>query len=365
MKCVVSFSGGADSEEVVKRLRGKYELIAVTLNIGQKEEMKKIEEKAGKLGIKKHFVIDAQEEFFKNHVTPAIMANYAHGDAIQPHAIGRAIIIKYLVKIAKEEKADAIAHGSTGKGNDQIRFENGIRAIAPSMKILAPLKEKDRQRKGFSTDENLYGRLVKKGAISDVCKPIPEEAYAWTVNPKKAIDRRLEVDLIFKNGVLKEVREGIRKYEGMGAFKRLNEVGGSHGVGRMWQIEDKLVGGKRREAYEVPGALMVRNAHKTLEEGVLTREELKFKNQMDLMWSALVYEGKWFSSLRKQIETYIVETQMHVTGNVKMELYKGNCEVICIKGPYLLVGEKKHVDGTCATDFSQDVEAFAKRHHIE
>jgi argininosuccinate synthase len=356
-KLVLAYSGGLDTSVAIKWLQEKYgyEIITLTLNVGQNEDMKFIEEKAYKIGSIKHYSIDAVEEFVENYVNNAIKANALYqGKYPLSSALSRPLIAKYLVKIAEIENAEAVAHGCTGKGNDQVRFEATIKALNPNLKIIAPVREWNLTRdeeieyakkngiplsvsktKPYSIDQNIWGRSIEGGIIEDPFIEPPEDAFELTKSALDAPDKPAYLEIGFRNGIPIELNgEEMNEIE---LIKFLNEFGGMHGIGRIDHIEDRLVGIKSREVYECPAALILIEAHKDLEKFVLTKLENEAKEYLDALWTKLVYNGLWEDPLRKDIEAFINSTQIpRVTGKVKVKMYKGNMRIIGRKSEFAL-----------------------------
>lgn len=355
MKVVLAYSGGLDTSVMIKWLQEKYdaEVITVTVDVGQKEDFGEIENKALRLGAKNHYTIDAKEEFVKDYIFPAIMANALYeGKYPLSSALSRPLISKKLVEVALKENADAIAHGSTGKGNDQVRFETTIMSLNPKIKVLAPVREwnlsrdeelKYAKEKGipikiknspYSIDQNLWGRSIEAGVLEDPSAEPPEEAFELTVDPVKAPNDPEYVKIKFENGVPTAINDS--RLDGVSLINYLNELAGKHGVGRIDHIEDRLVGIKSREVYECPAAVTLIEAHKELEKLVLTKNELMFKQLVDQTWTNLVYDGLWTNPLRLDLEAFIKETQKRVYGEVNIKLFKGSATVVGRSSPYSL-----------------------------
>lgn len=346
MKTVLAYSGGLDTSICIKWLQENYntDVITLTLELGQQIDLKKIEEKAKKLGASKTYSIDVRDEFVDNYITPAIKANAMYeGKYPVSTAISRPLIGKWLVEIAEREKADAVAHGATGKGNDQVRFELAVRALNPKLRIIAPAREwdlnRDRaigyaeeheipigSRSRYSIDENLWGRSIEAGPLEDPMKKPEEEVFVWTSAPEKTPNRPEKIEIEFEKGI--PVGLNGEEIDRVGLIQKLNEMGGKHGIGRIDMIEDRLIGIKSREVYECPAAVILLEAHKELERLVLTREENLFKESIDRKWAQLVYFGQWYEPLKKDLDAFIDRTQRMVTGRVAMELYKGNARVV-------------------------------------
>jgi len=352
-KIVLAYSGGLDTSVLIKWLQQKYEaeVITVTLDVGQKEDLKAIEEKAKKLGVLNHYSIDAKEEFAKDYVFPAIKANALYeGKYPVSTALSRPLIALKLVEVAEREKANAVAHGCTGKGNDQVRIEVSVKSLAPELKVIAPVREWNMTRdaeiefakankipvpvdvkKPYSVDQNLWGRSIECGVLEYPDKEPPEDAYEWTVTPEKAPNKPEYLTLEFEGGVPKAVNG--EETDPTPLIDALNGVAGRHGVGRIDHIEDRLVGIKSREIYECPAATVIIEAHRDLEKLVLNRHELSFKQQVETQWAYLVYTGLWLDPLREELDAFIDRTQERVNGEVKIKLYKGGLQVVGRSSP--------------------------------
>ncbi|MCD6325276.1 argininosuccinate synthase [Candidatus Bathyarchaeota archaeon] len=355
-KIVLAYSGGLDTSVLLKWLQQKYdaEVVTVTLDVGQQEDLEPIGEKAENLGAIKHYSIDAKEEFVKKYVFPAIKANALYeGKYPVSTALSRPLIAEKLIEVARKEDADAIAHGCTGKGNDQVRIEVSAKALAPEIEVIAPVREWNMTRdaeiefakkngipipvdvdKPYSVDQNLWGRSIECGILEHPDVEPPEEIYEWTVSPEKAPDKPEYVTIRFNNGVPTALNGD--EMDPVSLIEALNDVAGKHGVGRIDHIEDRLVGIKSREIYECPAALVIIEAHKDLEKLVLTRHEVSFKHQVDALWSTLVYTGLWMDPLRGDLDAFIEMTQKRVCGEVKIKLYKGGFRIVGRSSPLSL-----------------------------
>jgi argininosuccinate synthase len=341
---ILAYSGGLDTSVLIKWLQEEYDVdvVTFTMELGQQTDLKKVADKAKSLGAKNHYSVDGKEEFVKKYVFPAIKANALYeGKYPMATALGRPLIAKKLVEIAQKEKAIAVAHGCTGKGNDQVRFDVTVKALAPDLKVMAPVREwglcreaeiKYAKEKGiaiphlsdpYSIDQNLWGRSIECGHLENPEQEPLEEIYELTVSPEKAPDTPEYVTIQFEAGV--PVGLNGKKMNPVVLIEQLNEVAGKHGIGRVDHIEDRLVGIKSREIYESPAAEVLIEAHKDLEKMILTRHELEFKKQIDEKWTWLVYTGLWIDPLREALEDFIDKTQERVCGEVKMKLYKGRC----------------------------------------
>jgi argininosuccinate synthase len=271
-------------------------------------------------------------------------------------AIARPLIAKLLVEVARKEGAEYIAHGCTAKGNDQVRFDVSITALAPDIKIIAPMREWvmtreeeiDYAKKNnipipvkkacpYSTDENLWGRSCECGVIEDASKEPPEDSHEWTVSPLKAPNKAIYIDIGFEQGIPVSI-EG-RRLPPVELIDRLNKVAGENGVGRIDHIEDRLVGIKSRETYECPAAMTLIKAHQALEGMILTKDVLSYKRGVEQRFSELAYDGLWFSPLREALDAFVESTQQYLTGSVRVKLYKGNVDVVGRESPYSLYNE--------------------------
>ncbi|WP_457555718.1 argininosuccinate synthase [Candidatus Pyrohabitans sp.] len=353
MKAVLAYSGGLDTSVCVKLLQEKYgcEVVTVTVDVGlAEEELREVEEKARSLGVVEHYTVDAKEEFARGYIFRAIKANASYEGYPLSTALARPLIAEKVVEVAKREGAEALAHGATGKGNDQFRFEAVFRTLAPDKKIIAPIRELNLTRtesityarehgiaipvdveKPYSIDENLWGRSIEGGALEDPAFEPPEEIYEWTKL------RRHEPELVeveFERGV--PVRLNRCELEPAELIAEANRIAGEHGVGRIDMIEDRILGLKARENYECPAAELLITAHRALEALVLTRRELAFKAQVEARWSELVYFGLWNEPLRFALDAFIDATQERVTGRVKARLHQGRCTVVGRESEYAL-----------------------------
>ena len=331
----------------MKWLQEKYDadVVTVTLDLGQRDDMELIEKRSRLIGAKNHHTIDAKDEFLRDYVWPAITANALYEGAYPlSTALGRPLIGKKLVEVAEKEGADAVAHGCTGKGNDQVRIDVTVRAMNPSLEVIAPVREwnmsRDEeiiyaQKRGipikpsksiYSIDQNIWGRSVESGPMENPDNEPPSDAFEWTVSPEDAPGEPGYLDIGFRNGV--PTRVNGRAMDPLKLVSYVNQLAGSHGVGRIDHIEDRLVGIKSREVYECPAASVIIQAHQDLEKLVLTRHELDFKAMVEREWAWLVYSGLWLEPLRLALDRFISATQHRVTGTVRMKLYKGSARVV-------------------------------------
>lgn len=332
---------------MAKWIQEKYgaEVITVTVDVGQLDDMKEIEKRSKAVGAKKHYSIDAKKEFVTEYVYPAIRANALYeGKYPLSSALSRPLIAQKLVEIALKEGASAVAHGCTGRGNDQVRFDVTIKSLAPHLKIIAPVREWGLTReeeikyavergievpcsdKPYSIDQNLWGRAIECGILDDPDHEPPDEVFEWTVSPEKAPEKPEYVAIDFENGV--PIAINGEELDPVKLIGELNKIAGRNGVGRIDHIEDRLVGLKSREVYECPAATVILEAHKDLEKMVLTRHEVLFKQQIDSQWTFLAYAGLWLDPLKEDLEAFINKTQERVNGKVHVKLYKGGLRVV-------------------------------------
>ncbi|MFQ6121531.1 MAG: argininosuccinate synthase [Dehalococcoidales bacterium] len=355
-KVVLAYSGGLDTSVAIRWLREKYNLdvIAVTLDVGNERDFFAIQQKALKVGAIKALVLDAKELFVNHFVFPALKADALYeGQYPLATALSRPLIAKHLVDVAWAEGATAVAHGCTGKGNDQVRIEVSVHALAPELTVIAPAREWGMSREEtinyaerhsipvpvtvsspYSIDENLWGRSIECGVLEDPWVEPPEEAFAWTKPPSEAPDAPGYVEVSFEQGT--PVTIDGQAMDGVSLIRRLNELAGGHGVGRIDHLENRLVGIKSREVYEAPAATILLQAHQALQAMTLSKEQLRFKQKVAVEYADLVYNGLWFSSLHQDLATYVQFSQRFVTGTVRLKLYKGSSSVVGRKSPFSL-----------------------------
>ena len=352
-KVVLAYSGGLDTSVILKWLQDTYgcEVVTFTADIGQGEELAPAREKAKKFGVRSIYVEDLREEFVRDFVFPMFRANTLYeGEYLLGTSIARPLIAKHLVEVARREKADAISHGATGKGNDQVRFELGAYALMPDVRIIAPWREWDllsrdkllayadkhgipvdfKKRRGgapFSMDANLLHISYEGGILEDPSKPPPETGmWRLTVSPEKAPARGEELELEFAGGDLVAI-DG-KRMKAHELLAELNLRGGRHGVGRLDLVENRYVGMKSRGCYETPGGTILWKAHRAIESITLDREVLRLKDDLMPRYAGLIYNGYWFSPERLALQALIDHTQARVNGTVRLKLYKGNVIVL-------------------------------------
>lgn len=358
-KVVLAYSGGLDTSVAIKWLQEHYDMdvIAVSLDVGEGKDLEFIRQKALKVGAVKSVILDVRERFAREYLIPSLQANALYeGKYPLVSALSRPLISSVLVEVAKEEGAVAVAHGSTGKGNDQVRFDVSVSALDPSLKVLAPVREwamsRDEEiayaeRHGipipvdldnpYSIDQNLWGRSIECGVLEDPWNAPPEEAYEWTKSLKDTPDEPAEVTIDFEQGV--PVALNGEKLPIHDLISRLNRIAGEHGVGRVDHVENRLVGIKSREVYECPAAITLLAAHRELEFLTQPREMAQFKPVVEQQWAQLVYDGLWFSPLKQALDAFIKESQKTVTGTVRVRLFKGHATVTGRKSAHSLYNE--------------------------
>ncbi|TLX65944.1 MAG: argininosuccinate synthase [Thaumarchaeota archaeon] len=365
-KAVLAFSGGLDTSVVVKYLQEKYNLdvVTVTVDVGQGDDQKKIAAKAKKLGVVKHYNLDARSEFVNDFIFPSIKANALYQKKYcLATALTRPLIAQKVVDIAKKESAKALAHGCTGKGNDQVRFDVTMRS-GTTLPIIAPIRDLnltrdvelkfakkhgiqiDNTAKRFSIDQNLWGRAIEGGVMEDAYKEPPEDAFIW-VKTKNLPDKPQYLEIEFKGGL--PVAVDGKHLKPIELIQYINKKAGSCGVGIVDHIEDRVVGIKSREVYETPAATCLIEAHTDLEKMVLTKHELKFKSIVDSEWAWLAYSGLWQDPLKSDLDMFINATQMRVSGTVKLKMFKGSLRVVGRKSDYSLYSHDLATYGSGST----------------
>ncbi|MDP4164253.1 MAG: argininosuccinate synthase [Bacillota bacterium] len=347
-KVVLAYSGGLDTSVAIKWIQEKYdyEVIALGLDVGEGKDLEAIKQKALNTGAIKAIMVDGKELLAKNYILPALKANALYeGKYPLSSALSRPLISKLLVQTAEEEGAVAVAHGCTGKGNDQVRFEVSIQALNPNLEVIAPVREWGMTRdeeiayameknipipidldNPFSIDANIWGRACEAGVLENPWAEAPEAAFAWTAPLESTPEQPEYLEVEFVKGV--PVSLNGESMELVPLIEKLNEIGGKHGIGRIDHIENRLVGIKSREVYENPAALILINAHKELEFLTLTREVSQFKSLIDQQMAKIIYEGLWYSPLKKALDAFVDETQSVVTGKLRIKLFKGNHMVV-------------------------------------
>ena len=359
-KIVLAYSGGLDTSVAIKWLAEHYKMdvIALTVNIGGMGDLEPIRKKALKVGAVKALTMDATDLFVHSFVFPALQANAVYEEQYPlATALGRPLIAKLMVDVARKENAVAVAHGSTGKGNDQVRFDVSVAALAPELMIMAPAREWKMTREEtiayakehkipipitvkspYSIDENIWGRSIECGVLEDPWNEPPDEAFTWAQPAAKAPAKPEYVEIGFEKGI--PVSLNGNKTHSTTLIKKLSEIAGKHGVGRIDHIESRLVGIKSREVYEAPAAIVLLKAHKALEAMTLTKDQLRFKEKVAIDFADIIYNGLWFTAHREDLFAYIESSQRYVTGVVRVKLFKGNCMVVGRKSPVSLYVHK-------------------------
>lgn len=345
---VLAYSGGLDTSVAIKWIEEKYDLEVITLtaDVGSERDLAAIKARADLIGAKRSLVVDAKELFVNHFVFPALQAGVIYeGQYLLATALARPLIAKLLVDVARDHGATAVAHGCTGKGNDQVRFDISVGALAPDLKVIAPVREWGMNREDeieyarrnnipipvtaenpYSTDQNLWGRSIEAGVLEDPDVEPPEDVYTWTVSPRRAPDDPEYVEIRFERGV--PVALNGEDLDGVSLILRLNEIGGRHGVGRVDHVENRLVGIKSREIYEAPAGTILWTAHQALEALTLTKDQSRLKARVALDYADMIYNGLWFSAFHQDLAAYVQSTQRHVSGTVRVRLFKGLATVV-------------------------------------
>ena len=376
-KGILAFSGGLDTSVVVKYLQEEHDLdvITVTVDVGQGEDHKKVASKAKKLGVKKHYNIDARKEFVEKFIFPSIKANALYQKKYcLATALARPLIAEKVLDIAQKEKVTALAHGCSGKGNDQVRFDITLRS-GSDLPIIAPIRDKNLDRttelefakkhgieidtvaKRFSIDQNLWGRAIEGGILEDPYNEPPDDAFIW-VKTKNLPEKPTYLEIKFANGIPVEV-DG-KKLDAVRLIEYVNKKAGQAGVGIVDHIEDRVVGIKSREVYETPAATCLIEAHTDLEKMVHTKHQNKFKSIIDDEWSYLVYSGLWQDPLKQDLDGFIESSQYAVTGIVKLKLFKGSVRVVGRKSKYSLYSHDVATYGAESTFDQRMANGFVK-----
>jgi len=355
-KVVLAYSGGLDTSVAIKWLEEKYSLkvITLTVDIGNVPDLEAIRQKALRVGAIKATVVDAKETFIKSFVFPALQADAVYeGQYPLATALGRPLIAQLLVETARKEKATVVAHGCTGKGNDQVRIDVSVAALAPELKVIAPAREWNMTREQtieyaqahnipvpitkaspYSIDANLWGRSIECGVLEDPWNEPPEDVFLWTMSPEKTPANPAYLDIGFDHGI--PVSLDGQKLEPVALVQKVHDLAGQHGVGRIDHIENRLVGIKSREVYEAPAATILLKAHQALQGLVLSKEQLRFKARVAAEYADLIYNGLWFTGMRRDLAAYVDSTQKYVTGTIRIKLSKGNYQIVGRKSPYSL-----------------------------
>lgn len=379
-KVVLAYSGGLDTSCCIPWLREQgYSVIAFAADLGQGSDLADLKKRAIRSGASKIYIKDLKQEFIDEYIIPLLKANAVYESKYPlATALGRPLIAKHLVKIARKEKVKTVAHGCTGKGNDQVRIEVAVNTLAPELEVIAPLREwnlgsreseidyakkhgipiKTTKKSPYSLDRNLWGVSIECGVLEDPWKEPRKDAYQMTVDPGKAPAKAHYLTLDFKKGV--PIKIDSRNTSLAAIISTLNRRGGRHGVGRFDMVENRLIGIKSREIYEAPAAAILLAAHKALEDLILDRELSHFKQMISQKYAELVYYGLWFSPLKEALDGFIEVTQKNITGTVRLKLYKGTCTVCGRKSRYSLYNKKLATYGEGDTFDQSAAEGFIK-----
>ncbi len=356
-KVVLAYSGGLDTSVAIRWIKEKYDLEVVTLTVdvgANDRDLESIRSRALEIGAVNALVRDVKEEFVKYFIWPALQAGALYeGEYPLATALARPLIAWHLVQVAREQGCTAVAHGCTGKGNDQVRFDVSVNVLAPDLKIIAPVREwrmtRDEEieyarannirlmsvsEKHFSVDQNLWGRSVEAGPLEDPWNEPPEEAYDWTGHPETWPDAPQELTIDFERGL--PVALDGEQMDGVSLITKLNAIAGQHGVGRIDHLENRLVGIKSREVYEAPAGVVLHKAHRWLEDMTTTRDAARFKDKVAAEYADMVYNGQWFSPLHQDLQAYVTSSQRYVSGTVRLKLFKGTITKAGTKSPQSL-----------------------------
>ena len=353
---VLAYSGGLDTSVAIHWIKEKYNLdvIALTIDVGNARDLPAIAARAEKIGAIKALVVDGRADFVRYFVWPALQAGAIYeGQYPLATALARPLIARLLVEVARAEGAVAVAHGCTGKGNDQVRFDVSINTLAPDLKIIAPVREWSMTRDNeiayaaehgipiqatnaspYSVDQNLWGRSVECGVLEDPWAEPPEEVYAWTTRPNGSAAEPTYLEISFERGV--PVALDGEEMDGVALIETLNRLAGSYGIGRIDHIENRLVGIKSREVYEAPAAAVLHSAHRALESLTLSRDQARFKEVVAGEYARLIYNGQWYSALHQDLAAYVQSTQRFVSGVVRVKLSPWHCAVVGRKSEHSL-----------------------------
>ena len=353
---VLAYSGGLDTSVAIRWIKEQYglDVITLTIDVGNARDLPAIAARAEQIGAVKALVVDARADFVRYFVWPALQAGAIYeGQYPLATALARPLIARLLVEVARAEGSVAVAHGCTGKGNDQVRFDVSINTLAPDLKIIAPVREWSMTRDNeiayaaehgipisvskanpYSVDQNLWGRSVECGILEDPWAEPPEDVYAWTTSPEGVPGEPTYVEITFEQGI--PVALNGEEIDGVAMIEELNKLAGKYGIGRIDSIENRLVGIKSREVYEAPAAVVLLTAHSALERLTLSRDQTRFKEVVAAEYARLIYNGQWYSALHQDLAAYVQSTQRFVSGEVRVKLSNGNCTVVGRKSEHSL-----------------------------
>ena len=359
-KVILAYSGGLDTSVMVPWIGEKYNLdvVAFTVDLGQGEDIERIRQKALRTGAVDAVALDARNLFVDHFVFPALMAGAVYeGKYPLATALGRPLIAKLMVDTAHEHQARAVAHGCTGKGNDQVRFDVTFQTLDPNLQVIAPVREwkmtrdeeikfaarhgipvEATQKSPYSIDQNLWGRSCEAGVLEDPWDEPPADAFAWSVDPARAPDEPEYVEIEFERGV--PVALNGERMDGVPLIERLNQAGGRHGVGRIDHVENRLVGIKSRELYEAPAAVILHDAHRELESLCLSKQAQRFKTLVAQEYADIIYNGLWFSAFHQDLFAFVASSQRFVSGVARIKLFKGKATVVGRKSEHSLYSKK-------------------------
>ncbi len=380
-KVVLAYSGGLDTSIILKWLHVEkgYDVIAFAADLGQGEELEPVYEKALQTGASKVYIEDLREEFVRDFVFPAIAANAIYeGTYLLGTSIARPLIAKKQIEIAKKENAVAVSHGSTGKGNDQVRFELTYYALEPNIRVIAPWRDWDfksrtdlieyakshgipvpvTKKKPYSSDRNLFHISFEGGILEDPWAEPPEDMFVLSTSPENAPDKPEYIDIEFQDGCPVKLNGAVLSPAGL--LSELNDLGGKHGIGRMDIVENRFVGMKSRGVYETPGGTILHIAHRAMESITMDREVMHMRDSLTPYFSRLIYFGFWYSPEMEMCMAMIKQSQKNVTGSVRLKLYKGNVIVAGRKSPFSLYNEKLATFESDTVYNQKDAEGFIK-----
>lgn len=378
-KVVLAYSGGLDTSIIVPWLKENYncDVIAYCSDVGQGQELDGLKSKAMEAGVSKIYIDDLRKEFLEDYIFPMIQSGAIYeGKYLMGTSIARPLIAMKMMEIAEKEGADAVAHGCTGKGNDQVRFELACKAFDPTIRIIAPWREwKIKSREDaikyaedhhiptsvskdriYSHDRNLWHISSEGGCLEDPWNEPPKDLFALTVDPEEAPDKAETIELTFVSG--KPVKLNGTELDSVTLMEKVNALGSKHGIGRIDIVENRLVGMKSRGVYETPGGTILYAAHREIESLVLDAATMHYKDSIAPKYAELVYNGLWFTPLREALDAFVKETQKNVTGTAKIKLYKGNCIVTGRKSPFSLYREDLASFGNMDVYDQKDAEGF-------